>query len=77
MDTKKGCGFAAVYLSEAQQCLYTINASDPRPEKGDETANIDCSLSKYVQTNRCGRLIKRIYVSVRFVLVYVKFADFA
>lgn len=40
MDTKKGCGFAAVYHVEARESLCTINANDPRPEMGDNTARL-------------------------------------
>ena len=57
-EYKKGGEFAAIYLTKALQCLYTINASDPRPEKGNETANIDCSLSKYAQTSRLRAAVK-------------------
>ena len=49
----------------------------PTPRKGRHDCGYSHSLSKYAQKNRCGRLIKRIYVSVRLVLVYVKFADFS
>ena len=58
------------------KCPCTINANDPRPEKGDTTANIDCSLSKYAQKNRHRLLIKRIYVSVHPVLVQVEISRF-
>ena len=44
-EHKKGCGFVAIYLGEALECLYTINANDPRPEKGDTTVDIDCFAS--------------------------------
>ncbi|MCQ2050229.1 MAG: hypothetical protein MJZ22_04415 [Candidatus Saccharibacteria bacterium] len=57
MDTKKGCGFATVYPIEALQCLYTINASDPRPEMGNMTAQM-CGLSKYVQKNHASMALQ-------------------
>ena len=44
-ENKKGCGFAAVYLIEALQCPYKINANDPRPEKSNNTADMDCFAS--------------------------------
>ena len=75
INTRKGVD-RCVYHIEALQCLRTINANDPRPKRavahGHTTKNRP--RRRYSKLKYTAK--RHTCVSVRLVLVLVKFADF-
>ena len=64
---KKGAD-RCIYLHGALDSLKAINANDPRPNTGNQTATNHYRLLKYAQTSHKKYGSKRIYVSVCLVL---------